>query len=66
MRNTYHSFAEDSHVDLPLSGSLQDVFGGDATGDLQSVEEHLAVKAVPCPLQTWGNTNGYRKAAGFS
>lgn len=66
MRSTYHSFAVDSHVDLPLSGSLQNVFGRDATGDLQSVEEHLAVKAVPCSLQTWSNTNGYRKTADFS
>lgn len=34
MITTYHSLTVDSHIYLPLSGSLNDVFGCHATGDL--------------------------------
>lgn len=51
---THHSLAVHPDVDLPLGGALQDVFGRDAAGDLERVEEHVAVEAVPRSLHAWG------------
>lgn len=59
---TYHPFAVHPDVDLPLGGALQDVFGRDAARDLERVEEHVAVEAVPRSLHAWGQMThaGYR------
>lgn len=52
MIDTYHSLTVNSQIDLPLSGSLKDVFSCHTADDLERVEEHFTVKPVSCSLQT--------------